>query len=70
MVQAALDFFFDMLKWSFDFLLTIEILNVPVLYIFFAILLLGFIIVALVNVPNAGNSIIKASRSKRKRESK
>lgn len=68
MVEAALDFFFDMIKWSFNFLLNVEILNVPVLYILFAILLLAFIITALVNIPNAGNAIISAGNSKRRRE--
>ncbi len=66
MVAASIDFFFDMIKWSFNFLLRVEILNIPVLYYLFAIMILGFVIIALVNVPNAGNSIIKASRSKRK----
>lgn len=68
MVSAAIDFFFDMIKWSFDFLLQVKILGIPVLYLLLAVLLLGFIIVALVNVPNAGNSIIYASNSKTRRE--
>lgn len=68
MVEAAINFFFDMIKWSFDFLLSIKIVGIPVLYLLLAVLLLGFIIVALVNVPNAGNAIVSAGNSKRRRE--
>ncbi len=68
MVEAGLDFFFDMIKWVFnDFLMKIKILGIPVLYYFLAILVLGFIISGLINSVNAGNIVVKSS-SRRSKE--
>lgn len=68
MVEAGLDFFFDMIKWVFnDFLMKIKILGIPVLYYFLAILVLGFIIAGLINSVNAGNIVVKSS-SRRSKE--
>lgn len=65
MVEAALEFFFSMIKWVFnDFLLKIKILNIPVLYLFLAILLLGIVINGLINKVSAGSLILNSSRSK------
>lgn len=66
MVEAALDFFFDIIKWAFnDFLLKIKILNIPVLYIFLAILLLGIVINGLINRVSAGSLVLGSSKSRR-----
>lgn len=65
MVEAALNFFFDIIKWVFnDFLLKIKILNIPVLYLFLAILLLGIVINGLINKVSAGSLILNSSRGK------
>lgn len=64
MVEAALDFFFNTMKWVFNtFLIDIKILGISVLYYFFAILLLGFIISALINRVTAGNIIVRSMHS-------
>lgn len=69
MVEASLDFFFNIIKWVFnDFLLRIKVLNIPVLYIFLAILLLGIVINGLINTPNAGNLVVTSSNSRRRSE--
>lgn len=69
MVEAGLDFFFKMIKWCFnDFLMKIKILDIPILYYFFAIMVLGFIIGALINSVNAGNLVLSASNARRRRE--
>lgn len=66
MVEAGLDFFFDMIKWVFNyFLIRVKILNISVLYYFLAILVLGFVIGGLINGVSAGNWVIKASKSGR-----
>lgn len=68
MVEAGLDFFFDIIKWVFnDFLMKIKILGIPVLYYFLSILVLGFIIAGLINSVNAGNIVVKSS-SRRSKE--
>ncbi len=65
MVEAALNFFFNMIKWVFnDFLLKIKILDIPVLYLFLAILLLGIVINGLINKVSAGGLILNSSRGK------
>lgn len=71
MVEAALDFFFDMIAWVFnDFLIKVKILGIPVLYYFLAILILGFIIGGLINSVSAGNLVSYASNTRRRRENK
>ena len=71
MVDAGLNFFFNMIKWVFnDFLIRIKILNIPVLYLFLAILLLGIVINGLINTTNAGNLVVFGSNSRRRAENK
>lgn len=66
MVQASLEFFFDMISWVFnDFLIRIKILDIPVLYLFLAILLLGIVINGLINRVSAGSLVLGSSRSRR-----
>lgn len=70
MVEAGLDFFFDMIKWVFtDFLIKIKILNVSLLYYFLAIILLGIIIGALINPVSAGNWVHWSSGYNERRQS-
>lgn len=69
MVEAALDFFFDMINWVFnDFLMQIKILGIPLLFYFLAIMILGIIITALINPANAGNLIYSASTARNRAE--
>lgn len=69
MVEAGLDFFFDMIKWVFtDFLIKIKIFDISLLYYFLAIMLLGLVIGGLINGVNAGNLVYSASNSRRRRE--
>lgn len=71
MVESALNFFFDIIKWVFnDFLIDIKILGISVLYYFLAIMVLGFIILGLINSVSAGNVVGYASRSRRRSENK
>lgn len=71
MVESALDFFFDMIKWVFnDFLIDIKILGISVLYYFLAIMILAFIIGGLINSVTAGNLVNYASNSRVRRENK
>lgn len=71
MVEAGLEFFFDIIKWVFnDFLIKIKILNIPVLYYFLAIIILGIVIGGLINTASAGSIIGYASRSRRRAENK
>lgn len=66
MVEAGLDFFFDMIKWVFsDFLIKVKILNISVLYYFLAIILLGIVIGGLINSVSAGNMVFKSSKISR-----
>lgn len=70
MVEKGIDFFFDMLKWSFDFLIDVKLLGISVLYYFLAILLLGVVIGGLINTSTAGNVISSASNSNKRRQDK
>lgn len=71
MVEASLEFFFNMIKWVFnDFLIRIKIFNISLLYYFLAIMLLGIVMAALINNVNAGNLVVFSSRSRRRAENK
>lgn len=71
MVEAALDFFFDIINWVFtDFLIRIKILNISLLYYFLAILILGIVIAGLINTSNAGTLINTSSHTRRRAENK
>lgn len=66
MVEAALDFFFDMIAWVFnDFLIRVKILGISVLYYFLAIMILGFIIGGLINSVSAGRIVVNSSRKRK-----
>lgn len=66
MVQASLDFFFDMIAWVFNtFLIRIQLFEIPILYYFLAILLLGIVINGLINRVSAGSLVLGSSRSRR-----
>lgn len=66
MVEAALDFFFNMIKWVFnDFLIDIKILDISILYYFLAIMILAFIIGGLINSVTAGRIVVNSSRSRK-----
>lgn len=66
MVEAGLNFFFNMIKWVFnDFLIRVKILNIPVLYLLLAILLLGIVINGLLNTPTAGKFILSSSNDRK-----
>ena len=63
MVEAGLDYFFDRLKWVFNvFLIQIKILDIPLLYYFFALIILSIVISALINTSNAGRLVVRSSR--------
>lgn len=67
--SAVLDFFFNMIKWVFnDFLLRVKVLNVPVLYLFFAILIIGIIISGVLNTTQGGYMNAVSTSRERKRE--
>lgn len=71
MVEVALEFFFNMVKWVFnDFLIRIKILDIPVLFYFLAIILLGIIISGLINTTNAGRFVVNSSRSSKRADRK
>lgn len=63
MVEAGLDYFFDRLKWVFNvFLIQIKILDIPLLYYFFALIILSIVISALINTSNAGRLVVRSSK--------
>ena len=63
MVEAGLDYFFYRLKWVFNvFLIQIKILDIPLLYYFFALIILSIVISALINTSNAGRLVFRSSK--------
>lgn len=50
--EAALDFFFDMIKWAFDFLTSVTVLGIPVLYIFLGIMIVSVVMAGLLNTSS------------------
>lgn len=71
MVEVSLEFFFNMVKWVFnDFLIRIKILDIPVLFYFLAIILLGIIISGLINTTNSGRVVFNSSLSSKRADKK
>lgn len=65
--KSGIDFFFDCLKWIFsDFLMKVKVLDIPVLYYFLAIAMVGILIGGLLNTVQAGVSGSISSNQRRR----
>lgn len=68
--EAALDFFFDMIKWAFNFLTSVTVLGIPVLYIFLGIMIVSVVLSGLLNTSSVsiGAGAKSYSRNTRKNQ--
>lgn len=69
MVEAGLEFFFNMIKWVFNtFLMQIKILNIPLLYYFLVISIMAIVINGILNASYIGSPPMRSIRSYKQRK--